>query len=222
MNERRRTSVGGILAALAALGFAGALAASSFFPEFYHVYRPVQGGWSTYRITDPRGESADLTFAVVGQEAANIWLELRTPVDGGEAAAAFLLSGDPSEDENVVAVRVQEPGGPAMEMDRATLERLRTRGQKLFGGTAAPIGPTFGKLEGLPDESVEVGGRALKCRHLRVVDPEGKSAEVWLNDDVVPFGIVRLVSGDDSVVLQAYGKGAKATVKGPFVRMDVP
>jgi hypothetical protein len=212
--------------ALTLAGIAAALAlsamASSYFPEFYHVWNPEKGHWSTYRITDSRGETADLTFAVVDKDTQGIWLELRTRQEGAEAVAAFLVKGDPTDDANVLMVRAQDVGGPAMQIDRATLEKLRSEGQSAFGGQAIPIGPTVGKLEGLPDETLTVGGHKLKCRHLKVVGREDHTAEVWLNDDIVPFGIVKLVSGTEEVVLQDYGKGAKPSLKGPFTPLSLP
>ena len=62
-----------------------ALGASSYFPEFYHVFSPSVGGWSTYRITDSTGVTADLTFAIVAEEKGQYWLELRTVQDGAKA-----------------------------------------------------------------------------------------------------------------------------------------
>lgn len=117
------------------------LGASSYFPEFYHVFTPSVGGWSTYRITDSKGDSADLTFAVVAEERGQYWLELRSVQEGSKAVASFLVKGDPTDDANVLAVRVQDQGGPAMEINKFTLDKLKARGQSAFGGSALPIGP---------------------------------------------------------------------------------
>jgi len=55
-----------------------------------------------------------------------------------------------------------------------------------------------------------------------VVGAEGVEAEVWLSDEVVPFGLVKLVSGDESLVLTDFGKGARPSLKGPFIPLEVP
>lgn len=199
-----------------------AAAAGSYFPSFYHAWTPKVGSWSSYQITDSRGETAQLTFSIVSEEKAGYWLEVKTVQEGIEGVAAYLVSGDPNDDDNIVKVRAQETGGPAMEIDKATLDRLRKEGQKAFGGQATPIGPTVGKLEGQPDEVLEVGGRRLTCHHIRLVGPEGKSADVWLNDEVLPFGLVKLVSGTEQVVLTSFGKGAKSALKGPFTPLTLP
>jgi hypothetical protein len=199
-----------------------ALGASSYFPEFYHVFSPAVGGWSTYRITDASGETALLTFAIVAEEKGEYWLELRTEQEGAKAVAAFLVKGDPTEDENVLMVRAQDEGGPAMEINKATLDKLKARGQSAFGPSALPIGPRMGKLEAMPDESLTVSGKALKCRHIKILGPNEQTAEVWMNDSVTPFGLVKLTTGPEKVLLTEYGKGAKPSLKGPFTPLVVP
>ncbi|MEW6756615.1 MAG: hypothetical protein AB1347_00180 [Acidobacteriota bacterium] len=212
-----------ILLAPALLWLAGlASEASSFFPEFYHQWAPRQGAWSTYHVKDARGEEADLTFAVVGEGPEGLWMEIRTSSGGVPSVAAYLLKGDPTEDANIVSVRAKDGDGPAVEIDRAALERLRQQGGDRFGQRAAAIGPTFGRLEALPEEKVKVGRRTLVCRRLRIVAEEGRSAEVWLSDEVAPFGVVRLASGEEEVALTDFGKGAKPSLAGPFLRFEVP
>jgi hypothetical protein len=211
------------LLAMAILLFAAAstLLASSYFPEFYHVWAPKVGEWSTYRIQDARGEIAELTFSVVAKEGDSYWLEVKTKQEGAEGTVAYLVAGDPTDDANVLMIRAQEAGGPALELDRSTLMKLRTQGQGAFGGEATPIGPRVGKLEPMADEPVAVGNKNLKCRHLKIVGPD-QIAEVWLNGDASPLGLVRLRSGIEEVVLLSFGKGAKPSLKGPFTPMSVP
>lgn len=199
-----------------------AIAASSYFPEFYHAWNPLEGGWSKYTITDSRGEVADITFSIVGREGQSTWLEVASAQEGFEAVAAFLVKGDPTDDDNILMVRAQNPGDPTMEIDRATLEQLKQKGLAFFGsGSTTAIGPTVGKLQGLHDETLTVDKKKLACKRLKVVGTDGREAEVWLHDDAVPFGIVKLVSGSESVVLKQYGTGAKPKVVGPFKRLEV-
>lgn len=210
------------LTALAFLAPVAFLAASSYFPEFYHAFNPVEGGWSKYTITDSRGEVADISFSVVGREGEHWWLEVASEQEGFEAVAAYLIKGDPTDDSNVLLVRAQNPGDPAMEIDKETLERLRQKGLGFFGREGATaIGPTVGKLHGLPDETLAVGRKKLACKHLKVIGVDGRESEVWLNDEATPLSIVKLVSGSESVVLKDFGTGAKPKVKGPFKRLEV-
>ncbi len=196
--------------------------ASSYFPAFYHLFNPVLGGWSTYDIKDASGEESTLTFAVVAKKARVCRLELRTPENGGTAIASYLLSGDPADDDNVLLIHAKAPGSPALELSRQSLDRLKTLGRKTFGGSAASIGPATGKVRDLPDETLKVSGKRLLCRHLKVVGLEGRTAEVWINDSVVPFGVVKLVSGAESMTLKKFGRGAKPMLKGPYIKVEVP
>ena len=208
--------------ALLVLASMALFAASSYFPEFYHAFAPVEGGWSKYTVTDSRGEVADITFSIVGREGERWWLEVSSEQEGYEAVAAYLIKGDPTDDANVLLVRAQNPGETAMEIDKATLERLKREGQGFFGKeSATAIGPTVGKLHGLPDEAITVGKRKLTCKHLKVVGMDGREAEVWLHDEATPLGIVKLTSGGESVLLKDFGTGAKPKVKGPFKRLEV-
>ena len=195
--------------------------ASSYFPEFYHTWNPKLGMWSSYRITDARGETAELTFSVVSKEGDSYWLELKTKQEGAEGTVAFLLSGDPADDGNVQAIRAQEESQPAIEISKETLLKMQTRGQKAFGGEATPIGPRIGKLEQLPEQTLVVAGKSFQCRHLKIVAPD-QAAEVWLSEDAGPFGLVKLKSGLEEVVLLACGTGANPTLKGPFTPLAVP
>ena len=193
------------------------MAASSYFPEFYHAFNPREGCWSRYRITDSRGEIATLTFSITSKQGEGMWLELFTEQEGHEAVAGFWVKGDPTDDGNVLMVRVQNAGEPALEIDKATLEKLKNQGQNAFGAkSATPIGPTFGKFENLPEETLKVGGKKIKCRHTKLVGADGKFSEIWMHDEVAPFGVVKLVSGTEEVVLLDFGEGAKTKMKGPF------
>lgn len=215
---RIRITLPTVFALLCSLGL---LAASSYFPEFYHLYNPKAGHWSKYAITDSRKETATLTFAVVGSEGANAWLEVTSAGESGSGTVAFLVSGDPTNDANVLAIRAREPGGPLIEISRATLEKLKAQGQQAFGRPALPIGPTVGKLQALADETIQVAGHSLKCQHIRVVGQDEQSSEAWINEEIVPFGLVKLVSGEESVILLDYGKGAKPALAGQAVPLSV-
>lgn len=220
---RNRARRAGILLAIGLgllIGAVGA-GAASFFPEFYHAWNPRPGGWSRYHVRDAVGEEADVTFAVVEEEGA-LWLEMRSASEGLPSVAAFRVIGDPVEDENVLSVRARDGEGPAVELNRAALERLLKQRGGAFGPSALSIGPRMGKLEGLPEETVVVGKRKIPCRRLKVVGAEGEEAEVWLSDDVIPFGLVKLVSGDEALVLTDFGKGARPLLKGPFIPLEVP
>jgi hypothetical protein len=200
----------------------GAMAASSYFPEFYRIYKPEVGGWSKYALTDASGDTATLKFAVVSQVSEGHWLEMTSVSEGGSGTVGYLVSGDPADDAHILKIRVQDEGGPLMEIDRETLRSLKAQGQQALGRPARPIGPTVGKLQPMPDEVLEVSGRKIKCQHMVIAGAEGKSAEAWVSDEVAPFGLVKLLSGEEKVLLLDFGTGAKPALAGKAVPLTLP
>jgi len=190
-----------------------ASAASSYFPQFYHIYKPEVGEWSRYEMVDSGGQKAVITVSVVGKEKDCFWIEIESAIQGETGLAAFLVSGDPTDDSNVVKVRLRNGDGPIIEIDKATLDKLRASQQDL--SSSFGIGPKTGKLQGLPNETLKVGTKSLDCSRVKLVSAEGLSAEVWLNDSVTPFGVVKLLSGAESLTLLDSGKGAKPRLLGP-------
>lgn len=189
-------------------------AASSFFPEFFHIYHPVVGHWAKYSTTDFTKETATVTFAVVSEEKGTHWLEVTSEQEGDSGTVAYQVSGDPTQDANVLKIRVQQAGAPPIELDRDTLQKLARQGGGSFGVAAKPIGPISGKLHPKADEVLEVAGKKITCQHMVVISPDGKEGEVWINEEVAPFGLVKLVSGEEKIELLDFGKGAKPVVTG--------
>lgn len=218
----KKFSEGRVGVAALALFLGLAVFASTYFPTFYHHFTPVLGGWSTYEVKDDAGVRSQITFAVVGKKDDAWWIEVRTPGADGTAIVAYLVNGDPADDNSVLMIRAVDPGSPALEISRAALEALKLRGHKAFGGSAASIGPPVGKIKLLKDEKIKVGSRAVACRHLMLIGAENNNAEVWISDEVIPFGIVRLKSGGESLTLKDFGGHAKPMLKGPFTKLAVP
>lgn len=195
-------------------------AGSSYFPEFYHLYLPEIGHWATYDITGKSGTET-LTFALVSKDGKNDWFEMRSKTGEGLFTVAYLVKGDPTIDSNVLKIKARSPDGTLIEIDKDTLERLRRERQSVLGQNAVPIGPTIGKLKSLPSETLKIKGHLLRCSHIKIIGKDGDSAEAWISREVPPFGLVKLVSGDDKVVLKDFGKGAKPTLTGPVKKLVV-
>ncbi len=189
------------------------LSASSYFPQFYHVYKPEVGQWSKYEMVDSGGQKALLTISVVGKEKDCFWIEVESSVQGETGLAAFLVSGDPTDDSNVLKVRLRSGDGPIIEIDKRTLDKLKASQQNV--APAFGIGPTTGKLQGMPDDKVQIGTRTISCSRVKLVSQDGRTAEVWLSDEAAPFGVVKLLSGEESLTLLDSGKDAKPRLLGP-------
>lgn len=188
------------------------LSASSYFPQFYHVYKPEVGRWSKYEMIDSGGQKALLTISVVGREKDCFWIEVESSIQGETGLAAFMVSGDPTDDTNVLKVRLRSGGGPIIEIDKKTLDRMKENQRSV--SSAFGIGPTTGKLQGMPDEKVQVGARTIPCSRIKLISQDGRTADVWLSDEAAPFGVVKLLSGNESLTLLDSGKDAKPRLLG--------
>ena len=100
-------------AAACGQAFFGDSPAATFFGEF----RPVLGSWAEYVIT-PAGEApATLKIAVVGQDGERYWYEMViTAPEGDRVVTKMLVSGNPSEPENLERLIVKPGDQPAIEM----------------------------------------------------------------------------------------------------------
>ncbi len=181
--------------------------ASSYFPQFYHIYNPMVGQWSKYEMKDSEGNKGILTISVVSKEGSNYWIEVESSLTSDVGIAGYLVSGDPTEDSNVLKVRLKNGDGPIIEITKETLEKMK-KSQKSVP-TSAGIGPNIGKIKSLPNETVKIGKKTYDCQRIILISPDGKTADIWINEKVSPFGIVKLISGNESLILIEAGKNAK-------------
>lgn len=186
--------------------------ASSYFPQFYHIFNPIVGQWSKYEMKDSEGNKGILTISVVSKEGSNYWMEVESSLTSDVGIAGYLVSGDPTEDSNVLKVRLKNGDGPIIEISKEMLEKLK-RKQRSTPPTTG-IGPSVGKIQSLPNETVKIGNQTYDCQRIKLISLDNKIADIWISEKVSPFGIVKLISGDESLILIDAGKGAKPRLFG--------
>ena len=191
--------------------------ATSYFPHFYHLYNPVVGEWSKYEMRDNLGNKAILTISVVSKENDYYWIEVESSQTNYVGTAAYLVSGDPTEDSNVLKVRIKNGDGPIIEITQETLEKMKKMQQSTPISTG--IGPVKGKIQSLPNETVKVGNINYDCQRIKLISPENKTADIWISDKVCPFGIVKLLSSDEYLILIDSGKDSKPKLLGPAIQL---
>jgi len=128
--------------------------ASSYFPQFYHFYKPTLGEWSKYEITDNFGNKGILTVSVVAKENDDYWIEVESSSNGENGIVAYLVNGDPTDDENVLKIRLKSEDGPIIEIDKATLDKMKKM-QKISQSFQS-VGPPRGKIQTLPNEKLRL------------------------------------------------------------------
>lgn len=139
-------------------------------PSFIGLWNPRVGQGAIYRVTDRQGEVEGLDVAVIAQSGPDWWVEVAYHgLDERRVRQLVSASG------NVVQVVVEEGGG----------RRELPPGGWQGGGLPVPVAQVGQK----------VGQETIGRFACDVYAVEGGS-RLWINPEVTPFGVVRLVSRD--------------------------
>lgn len=190
--------------------FAVCTLSSSFFPQFYHLFNPVVGGWSEYQMVDNNGLRSKIKISIVEKRKDNFVIEVESRMEKEYGLISYLVSGDPTEDENVLEVKIKASDGPVIKITKEVLQKLLKK-ENVFKKSSS-IGPSAGKIKTLEDENIKVKDKNIRCKRLKLISLDGKEADIWLNENVIPFGVVKLTSNDESLILEDFGNGAKPTL----------
>lgn len=163
------------------------------------LVNPEAGQWVWYELTEAdSGEQFLLRHAIVGEEKVGRktghWVELEVIPQGGlPTVYKMLLTGPANKAKNIHRILLKQGDGRAQD--------IPVRGGDFASDTQA-------KREKLGTESIQTPTGEIEAEHYAMTT-DGKTSEVWLNDDVRPTGIVRLWSPDGRMSLQRYGVGGE-------------
>ncbi len=169
------------------------------------LVKPKVGQWAWYDLAEARGDNVyKVRLAVVGKEKVGRrtghWLEAEVlPPEGFATVMKMLLTGPADDPKNVHRVLQRQGLEPVQELPLA-------KNQEDAAGDANAAKPP---RESLGREDVETPKGAIKAEHVRIGEGAG-AMEIWLNDDVRPMGIVRLVSPEGEMRIRDYGVGGEA------------
>jgi hypothetical protein len=160
-------------------------------PSFTKVFNPVVGKGAEYQTIKANSPNAprSMQMFIVAKESVDgkdgYWMEIVTATEkGGNFVGKTLFTKDDFQFRRMV---IQVPGQGAMEM---------------------PFNPNEGRKQSLQDtmsdwhsigtESVTVPAGTFSCEHWK---NDKNNSEVWTNDKVTPFGMVKEVSPNNTMVL---------------------
>jgi hypothetical protein len=172
------------------------------------------GQWTKHRLTDGKTPPSELTYSIIGEEAGALWIEMVNEAKGRPPMVVQFLIAVPDrwKPESVeirrvkmkVGSQIQELGGPMMSTLRQQYRHVVSK-------------ITIPKLEGMPQETVEVeAGKFNGCYKQRVQEEVfGYKTDVmtWHHPAVPINAVVEMkgVSDGTHMELLAYGtKGAKS------------
>jgi hypothetical protein len=180
-------------------------------PAIADFFRPVIGDGAEYQTIDTARNSpkSSMQMFVVGKEMVGLkeayWLEFSIDVKlaNGPVYSKVLVSKDDFEMHRTV---FQLPGAPAMEMPIQNSAKTSQR-----------IGDDLNKWSQVGTDTVTVPAGTFICQHWKKKDGKG---DVWVNEKITPFGMVKEVDNGSSEVLLRVITGATDHITGPVTPFD--
>jgi hypothetical protein len=183
-------------------------------PNIADIFKPVVGNGAVYETqrTDQQGAPKQpLEMTVVGKESIEgreaYWLEFAhaDPSSGSLGYAKMLMTKDDFQPHRMI---VQQPGQPAMELPMHAGMRERMQKHK---------DEEMEKWHLVGSESITVPAGTFSCQHWKKEQGVG---DVWVNDKISPFGMVKSISSGETMVLVKVITDAKDHITGPVTTFD--
>ncbi|MBD3347986.1 MAG: hypothetical protein GF400_02170 [Candidatus Eisenbacteria bacterium] len=174
-------------------------------------FTPVVGYWAEYQMTFEDKEPMTMRVAIVGQEEDAYWYETVMKNEEGEPIVTkMLVSGDPGDTGNVKRMIIKSGEEQAIEMP---VEMMKMQGmekaeakEEMESGTAPE---SFGQDLGVEEVTVPAG--TFKAHHWRG-ESEESSYDVWVQQEIGPYGLIKTTSEDYEMVLVAHGDDAETMI----------
>lgn len=186
-------------------------------PSMPGEFKPVVGSGAQYEVTTKKNEKVNWAYAVVGKEAVGgaegYWLEMR--LEGGKEGGMVMkhllvVRGGKAEVKRMI---VQTPGQPPMEMPMGMMGGMMPRGQQ--AASEQNLGERVGT------ETVTVPAGTFLCEHYR--SKSGKTpADAWVSTKISPYGLVKMVSEDSTLVLTKVLANETTRIKGEPQKLEMP
>ncbi len=179
-------------------------------PTFTKVFNPVVGKGAEYQTTraDSKNGPRTMQMFIVGKESVDgkdgYWMEIVSASDkGGNFVGKTLFTKDDFQFRRMI---IQMPGQGAMEMPFNPSE-----------GRRPSLQDTLNDWHSIGTESVTVPAGTFSCEHWK---NEKNNSEVWTNDKVTPFGMVKEVSPNNTMTLTKVLTDMPDQITGPVQKFD--
>jgi hypothetical protein len=188
-------------------------------PQIPGRVNPTVGEGSEYQVTT-NGEPMEIQYAVVGKESVDgkdgYWAETR--MISGKGAGMVMKSlvvtgGDPPGIKRMI---VQRAGQQAMEMPMSIMggmmKQMMQSAPQDFGKGSAAMGEMVGT------ETVTVPAGTFMCDHYKSKD----GGDFWISSKVYPYGLIKAVTKDTTIVLQKTLTDQNSEIKGEPRKIEMP
>lgn len=184
-------------------------------PGMSGIFHPVVGEGAAYQMQGRQQGMNGFEVAVVGKEdfqgQTAYWIEtsFQDPHGGAGASKMLMVMGGPNSGVKRMIVLMN---GQAYEfpMDSPMMSGQMSK--------SAPQDIRNDKaIVRVGTETITVPAGTFSCEHYRSSD---SSSEFWISDKVSPWGLVKSVSKDTSMVLARQITGATSKITGPVRPFD--
>jgi hypothetical protein len=179
-------------------------------PSFTKVFNPVVGKGAEYQTirADLKTTPQTTQMFIVGKEPVDgkdgYWMEIVTTTEkGGHFVGKMLFTRDDFQFRRMV---IQVPGQGAMEMPFNAVQ-----------GTRPSMQDSMSEWHSIGTESVTVPAGTFSCEHWK---NDKNSSEVWTNDKVTPFGMVKETSPNNTMVLTKVLMDMPDQITGPVQKIN--
>jgi hypothetical protein len=188
-------------------------------PNIPGEFKPVVGAGAQYEMTTKAGKM-NVVLAVVGKESVDgadgYWLETRM-LDGKGAGTVMkqlmVMGGDKAGIKRMI---MQMAGRPPMEMPTGMMMNMAKNVPK-----SQPGGAAGGRGEKVGTETVTVPAGVFVCDHYHS-QSSGGATDAWASTKVSPYGLVKMNSDTDSMILEKTLTGETSQIKGEPQKMSFP
>jgi len=200
-----------------ALGLASALHAQMGMdlfkkPSITKVFHPVVGKGAQYEtLSKAAGDSKTRTMemGIVGKESVDgkdgYWMQFVSSDSKGQTVVGkSLITVDDFQFHKMI---IQPPGQAAMEMPMNMSARNRQS-----------VDESMNEWRSVGTDTITVPAGTFSCEHWK---NDKSGAEAWTSDKVVPFGMVKEVGKDSSMVLVKVLDNVPDRITGPVKQFDV-
>ncbi len=188
---------------LAAACPAFAARGSRGMPAFKGDWHPVVGSGAVYQMKQKNQPAMDWEVAVVGKEEGGYWVETRMA----------------TPEQMVMKMLIVPPGGIKRTIMKAGTEPAIE--MPVMRGHSAPETNLKESAKLIGREQVSTPAGNFACDHYQ--SQEGKiTTDVWIAEQVSPYGLVKMESKDTTMVLSKIVKGATTKITETPQKFEMP
>ena len=184
-------------------------------PAISGIFHPVVGQGAAYELKGHDQNMKEMEVAVVGKEdyqgQTGYWLETSFSQSGGGPGAMKML----------MVMEGPNPGAKRMIMMMNGQAYEFPMNNPMMGGRMAQSAPhdirNDKTITEVGRETITVPAGTFSCEHYRSSDG---ASEFWISDKVAPWGLVKSVNRDSTIILSRQITNATSKITGPVKPFD--